>query len=552
MDKSRHFHEEIVTYLMGEMPARQKEALEEHLHSCEACSKLLGAYRQTLRASDAIPDIEPPPDYTQRVLTAARAAREQLLRREAQQALSAQHLKLDMPPSSSRETLTYRIAKLVAFASVVIIVFIATSTVIDKEAPPTSWLDAPLTEPSAEKGIDTANAGKPATFAPAFTEPVEPNVEHVEKDLHIDVPPLTLEEPFVLILPPIAATTDLHVVRAAVPNSAYRARLDWRKKKQALQIASAGRQAASAIVQGLWWLVRHQDPDGKWDAQNFSRHCRQSRKCANRHTPVLSNEGVTAAALLAMLGDGHTPARGKFKARVARGIHWLQSRQQKNGAIGDDKRPGPHFLLSHAMATAALAEAYGMTGDARHRIAAQKAVNYLLRNDVAILDERLRPNPQNISIAAVRMAALRAAQIARLDLPRESSATAAGAFAQASKRSSEVYTGVVTAGMLALLVPTEKADTSLKAGEMVRLRANPPDWKTNGQLYWLCGSVIMKQAGGAAWRRWNRALQQTLIPHQRESGHAIGSWAINGAASRLGGRVLSTALSVVALEIPYR
>ncbi|NQT18201.1 MAG: hypothetical protein HQ592_00755 [Planctomycetes bacterium] len=371
-----------------------------------------------------------------------------------------------------------------------------------------------------------------------------------------------MEVPVAVIHPPSVPVINLHIAKVQIPNSAYEARLDWRKKKNAMRRAAVGSEARFAIVQGLWWLARHQDLDGKWSAAKFTVHCGNSRNCADHSAPSLSDEAITATALLAMLGDGHTPSQGKFRAHVARGIQWLQSRQQPDGAIGEATNRNKHFLLGHAIATAALAEAYGITGEARYRASAQKAVGYLLEHDITVIDEKLQVKTANIGLAAVRMAALGAAEIARLDLTRGSATAAARRLAGIRDIQASVYTSqapsamttrpAITVGMLALLDPTSKPDDSLLNGEAPRMREHMPDWETNGQTYWLCGSIVAKRIGKNVWWRWNQALQKTLSKHQVKRGHAIGSWQANDPTTKLGGRVFATALSVLALETPYR
>ncbi|NQT21627.1 MAG: zf-HC2 domain-containing protein, partial [Planctomycetes bacterium] len=129
MDKHKHYQEEIVAYLMGELPAVGRQALCDHLRSCGSCKKLLEDYRVTLDLAGAIPDPEPPPGFTGRVLASARAARashEQFLHEQAlQEAHAADTSTFERTTPSWRRSLAYRTARIVAYASIAIIVFIA-------------------------------------------------------------------------------------------------------------------------------------------------------------------------------------------------------------------------------------------------------------------------------------------------------------------------------------------------------------------------------------------------------------------------------------------
>ena len=59
--------------------------------------------------------------------------------------------------------------------------------------------------------------------------------------------------------------------------------------------------------------------------------------------------------------------------------------------------------------------------------------------------------------------------------------------------------------------------------------------------------------GGPQWERWNAGLQAALLPLQRrESTSLDGSWDPDSVWGGHGGRVYSTALSAMTLEVYYR
>jgi len=71
--------------------------------------------------------------------------------------------------------------------------------------------------------------------------------------------------------------------------------------------------------------------------------------------------------------------------------------------------------------------------------------------------------------------------------------------------------------------------------------------------FWYQGSLAMMRVGGDAWRRWNVALQQTLLPSQAEDGswRAIDPYA-KYARDDERDRAYTTALCVLCLEVYYR
>jgi hypothetical protein len=86
-----------------------------------------------------------------------------------------------------------------------------------------------------------------------------------------------------------------------------------------------------------------------------------------------------------------------------------------------------------------------------------------------------------------------------------------------------------------------------------------PSWSEDGlsnDLYgWYYGTYAMYQMSTfepSYWKRWNEAMKSALVDHQRKDGDFQGSWDPNGPWGRSGGRVYSTALGVLCLEVYYR
>jgi len=563
MDKHRQYQEDIVSYLMGELDDASRSALERHLASCPACRRRVQACRRLLESAAETPEIEPPADFTQRVMSAARAAQ----RRHTYHEQLRQAARVPQPvdtPLILRKTLSYRLARLVVFASVFIIALITISSMFDQPRQPNQpgrhqpadirpGDDSAAAPYDAAEGtaVDTtAVAAIDAAAEPPTVVDAPPSVDDIAS-LHIEVPPLTLDLPPIELARPGSAIEELHVLRTNAPNPAYIARLDWRVKKRAV-----GYEAAFAIRRGLWWLANNQQPDGRWTASDSLR----PGSSEIERGKTLSDEGVTAAALLAMLGDGHTPRNGSFRAHVARGVQWLRSRQQPDGSIGNSENTTPElFIVGQALATAALAETYGITGESRYLASAQRAADRLAQYEPKIAASGGSIARKQIAPAALRMAALATVRLARVDNHEETVSKTAKAFAKAASSSTALAYPLegtsappITAGMLSMLAPGSAPDTAALAGEVPRLRQHLPDWSRNGQVYWLCGTAIAHKAGGDFWQQWNQALVQTLVRHQQKSGADGGSWSPKDRDTRLGGRVLATALAILALETPYR
>ncbi|MEQ1829507.1 MAG: hypothetical protein ABL921_26320, partial [Pirellula sp.] len=58
--------------------------------------------------------------------------------------------------------------------------------------------------------------------------------------------------------------------------------------------------------------------------------------------------------------------------------------------------------------------------------------------------------------------------------------------------------------------------------------------------------------GGKPWEAWNSSMREYLIRSQIKYGHDAGSWWLGGAFNSEGGRLYTTAMSCLTLEVYYR
>ena len=78
------------------------------------------------------------------------------------------------------------------------------------------------------------------------------------------------------------------------------------------------------------------------------------------------------------------------------------------------------------------------------------------------------------------------------------------------------------------------------------------DTPANDMYYWYYGTYAMYQTGGESWAKWNAALKEALMPSQHKKGPMQGSWDPIGPWGYAGGRVYSTAILALTLEVYYR
>jgi hypothetical protein len=63
----------------------------------------------------------------------------------------------------------------------------------------------------------------------------------------------------------------------------------------------------------------------------------------------------------------------------------------------------------------------------------------------------------------------------------------------------------------------------------------------------------MRQYGGEPWKNWNAKMRDALVNSQQKDGIEVGSWYLReGLGSDKGGRLYSTAMCTMVLEVYYR
>ena len=339
----------------------------------------------------------------------------------------------------------------------------------------------------------------------------------------------------------------------------------------------AGRRSAAAAARGgsveteravqaaLAWLAAAQSADGRWNAARHGGGEERSVPGHHRHgVGAKSDHGVTGLSLLAFLGAGNTHQEGPYSEAVARGIRFLVDRQRADGSLAGDAE---FFaaLYCHGMAAIALAECCAMTGDAALRPPLEKAVQYTLsmqspstggwRYAAGDKGDTSQLGWQVMLLTSGRQAGLTGMESAearaRTFLQSVSSGRAGGLAAyRPGERPSVAMTAEALACRLFLGMPADHPCV----GEAVELLARSlPETRSPNAYAWYYATLASFHAGGPQWEAWNRQLQAALLPLQRrESSGLDGSWDPDPVWGGHGGRVYSTAMAAMTLEVYYR
>jgi len=90
--------------------------------------------------------------------------------------------------------------------------------------------------------------------------------------------------------------------------------------------------------------------------------------------------------------------------------------------------------------------------------------------------------------------------------------------------------------------------------EVIRahLTGNLPDKEKFDFYYWQYATIALFQHKGQVWNQWNTTLKEVLLSRQIRTGSAAGSWDPQGQWGDRCGRVVSTAMAILSLEVYYR
>jgi hypothetical protein len=343
---------------------------------------------------------------------------------------------------------------------------------------------------------------------------------------------------------------------------------------------SGGTQTDEAVRLALAWLESHQDEDGRWDTAGFMKHDKEGTPCDGPGR-VTNDIGVTGLALLAFLGAGHTMRLGAHKNTVRKAVSWLKEQQDEKGLFGSES--SHEFIYSHAIATLAMCEAYGLSEFQPLQKHAQAAVGYVLRarNPYGVWRYFPADGNNDTSVTGWMVLALVSAREFGLTIDEtalESSrvwfdlvtdpATGRAGYTkrgEPSSRRAELMdrfpaskTEALTAVALLCRVflgqePKTTPVMSLAADTLLKL---PPVWDpTSGTIdmyYWYYASFALFQMGGRRWETWNRKMTDAVVKSQRQDGNARGSWDPVDPWGEDGGRVYATATMCLCLEVYYR
>lgn len=339
-------------------------------------------------------------------------------------------------------------------------------------------------------------------------------------------------------------------------------------KKRAIQKFGGDDKTMASVEAALAWLAFHQEADGSWNVEKYDGN--------------LNNESfafsATACALLPFFGAGHSENTGQYKNTVKKGIRYLNSVISKKSVKKEAGKYNFGKNYGTAIGLMALSEAILFGSSSM----TQKHANHLAQE---LINQQLRLRKgwgyegagEDLSVSGWVALGLKSAKDAKLKALKT---TAARLVFNSYKRwVDEVMTDKKTG--LACYQPDNhgnapnmtwvgmfqkqflgfpKTDPFLKKAASNTLSKRWIDHvfetKNIRDVYGIYyGTLAAFQQQGAFWDKWNANMKKYLIKSQksgsnRETG---GSWDPGERhVGKVGGRVMTTALLTLCLEVYYR
>lgn len=326
------------------------------------------------------------------------------------------------------------------------------------------------------------------------------------------------------------------------------------KNARASLAAKRGGTAESelAVELGLKWIVQHQRPDGSWRLN--LKECPCKGRCRNSGSKE-STTAATGLALMALLGAGNTHEAGSYQHEVQMGLDYLKSRIRKT-YFGGNLSEGS--MYAHAIATIALSEAYAMTGDEELAEHVGSVKDYIVTAQHSKGGWRYTPGePGDMTVTGWQLMALKSCELAEFRVPDDvwlkarlfmNSVSESGSYF-GYKNGDRQPTTTAVGLLMNMYMGAGRESASLFRGIQYITRKG---FSRRDIYFNYYTTQVLHHFGGEKWTEWNKPMRDYLIKTQSKKGHETGSWHFHDEHGSVGGRLYTTAMAVMILEVYYR
>ena len=233
--------------------------------------------------------------------------------------------------------------------------------------------------------------------------------------------------------------------------------------------------------------------------------------------------------------------------------------------IADLVRGRGDNMYSHGIAALALTEGYGMTRDPDLKRSAQLAVDFIVNAQYDDGGWRYAPafetpSAGDTTVSGWQVMALKSGELGGLKIPYETwlrfdqfldlMQKSGGAEYRYVRGSGDGTRSTTAIGLLCRVFRNWPPKHRPLARGAAMLGKQQPD--KNNMYFNYYASQVLHHVGGRNWERWNPRMREYLVATQSQEGHESGSWYFAEAHSTHGGRLYTTAMAIMTLEVYYR
>jgi hypothetical protein len=345
-------------------------------------------------------------------------------------------------------------------------------------------------------------------------------------------------------------------------------RMGGTARAQAMMMNGGKKESEEAVLRGLRWLVKTQNPDGSWGKGGG---------------PV--GAAMTGFAVLSFLGHGETPVSAEFGNTVRKALDWvLQNGTKNDGHLCMQPAFSQQGVYAHAIVAYSLGEYYSMTKDERVADLLKKAVGYIVDGqgpDGGWMYSYDKTMAGDTSVSGWQIQALKAAHLTGLNMDGVDAAldkamlnlarvrAKNGSYGYRDNNGKYSLTGV---GVLCTYFWKQQKDDAIREGldyMMKHTKGSPVEIRGEKDVYpvvyqdehadlyaWYYNTQACLMVGGAAWNTWNRLFQNEIVKAQSPDGSwppmmnaGVGNYQKD---AEVNGALYRSNLCILMLEVYYR